>query len=57
MTRILEMMFNEVLFHCLALQNPPMLENVTRIERILGGERVADRAATARSGSRGGGKR
>jgi hypothetical protein len=51
------MMFNEVLFHCLALQNPPMLENVTRIERILGGERVADRAATARSGSRGGGKR
>jgi DNA-binding MurR/RpiR family transcriptional regulator len=52
MTRILEMMFNEVLFHCLALQNPPMLENVTRIERILGGERVADRVTTATSGVR-----
>jgi DNA-binding MurR/RpiR family transcriptional regulator len=40
MTRILEMMFNEVLFHCLALQNPQMRENVARIERTLGAERV-----------------
>lgn len=40
MTRILEMMFNEVLFHCLALQNPKMLENVTRIEKTLSGDRV-----------------
>lgn len=40
MTRILEMMFNEVLFHCLALQNPGMRENVARIERTLGAERV-----------------
>lgn len=45
MTRILEMMFNEVLFHCLALQNPTMLENVTRIEKILGGERIGDRSS------------
>jgi DNA-binding MurR/RpiR family transcriptional regulator len=40
MTRLLEMTFNEVLFHCLALQNPRMLENVTRIERTLGGDRI-----------------
>lgn len=40
MTRVLELMFNEALFHCLAIQNPEMLENVRRIERILGDERV-----------------
>ncbi|WEK50848.1 MAG: hypothetical protein P0Y66_01755 [Candidatus Kaistia colombiensis] len=40
MTRVLELMFNEALFHCPALQNPEMLENVRRIERILGDERV-----------------
>lgn len=40
MTRILEMMFNEVLFHCLALRNPSMRANVDRIEALLGDERV-----------------
>lgn len=41
MTRILEMMFNEVLFHCLVLKDPKMLESVTRIEDALRSERVA----------------
>ena len=40
MTRILELMFNEALFHCLLLQDPTMLDNVTRIERALAPERV-----------------
>ncbi|MDQ0474616.1 MurR/RpiR family transcriptional regulator [Labrys wisconsinensis] len=40
MTRILEMMFNEVLFHCLARQHPALLDNVARIEETLGGERA-----------------
>ena len=40
MTRILELMFNEVLFHCLALRNPDMRSNVERIETLLGDERV-----------------
>jgi DNA-binding MurR/RpiR family transcriptional regulator len=39
MTRILEMMFNEVLFHCLATRNPALRENVGRIERLLSQER------------------
>jgi len=39
MTRILEMMFNEVLFHCLALRNPDLRANVDRIEALLGVER------------------
>lgn len=39
MTRILEMMFNEVLFHCLALRNPEMRANVDRIEALLSIER------------------
>lgn len=41
MTRILELMFNEALFHCLVLNNPSMLENVTLVERALAPERAA----------------
>ena len=40
MTRALEMMFNEVLFHCLAFGNPAMMENATRVEADIGRERV-----------------
>ena len=40
MTRVLEMMFNEVLFHCLALKNPSMLQNVKSVEALLGKERM-----------------
>jgi len=40
MTRILEMMFNEVLFHCLALRDPRLRENVDRIEALLDSERL-----------------
>jgi len=32
MTRVLEIMFNEVLFHCLAFGNERMMQNVSRIE-------------------------
>jgi DNA-binding MurR/RpiR family transcriptional regulator len=39
MTRALEMMFNEVLFHCLAFGNERMMQNVSRIEEDLRGER------------------
>lgn len=40
MTRVLEMIFNEVLFHCLAFGNHKMMENVSRVEEDLGQERV-----------------
>lgn len=40
MTRALEMMFNEVLFHCLAFGSPEMMENATRVEADIGRERV-----------------
>ncbi len=40
MTRVLELMFNEVLFHCLAFGNPSMMENVARVETDLGNERI-----------------
>ncbi len=40
MTRILELMFNEVVFHCLAFGNPLMMEKVSKVERDLNDERV-----------------
>lgn len=40
MTRALEIMFNEVLFHCLAFGNARMMQNVSRIEEDLRGERA-----------------
>ena len=40
MTRILELMFNEVIFHCLAFGNPLMMEKVSKVERDLNDERV-----------------
>lgn len=39
MTRALEIMFNEVLFHCLAFGNERMMQNVSQIEEDLRGER------------------
>ncbi|GMB79643.1 MurR/RpiR family transcriptional regulator [Shinella zoogloeoides] len=39
MTRALEIMFNEVLFHCLAFGNEKMMQNVSRIEEDLRSER------------------
>ncbi|MDR7145196.1 hypothetical protein J2X43_003405 [Rhizobium sp. BE258] len=39
MTRALEIMFNEVLFHCLAFGSERMIQNVSRIEEDLGYER------------------
>ena len=39
MTRALEIMFNEVLFHCLAFGNERMMQNVSRIEHDLRSER------------------
>lgn len=40
MTRILEMMLNEVLFHALALRSPALLQNARDIEGILMEERI-----------------
>ncbi|MFB2552412.1 MurR/RpiR family transcriptional regulator [Ensifer soli] len=40
MTRALEIMFNEVLFHCLAFGDARMMQNVSRIEEDLRGERA-----------------
>ena len=40
MNRILEMMFNEVLFHCLVQKNPAMLNRVKDIENTLHKERL-----------------
>lgn len=40
MTRVLELMLNEVLFHCLALREPGLLENARAIERLLGDQRL-----------------
>ena len=40
MNRILEMMFNEVLFHCLVQKNPDMLNRVKDIEKTLHEERM-----------------
>jgi DNA-binding MurR/RpiR family transcriptional regulator len=40
MTRVLELMFNEVIFHCLAFGNPKMMDRVSRVETDLGGERM-----------------
>lgn len=40
MTRVLEMMFNEVLFHCLAFGDPRMMDKVSRVEAGLNSERI-----------------
>ena len=40
MNRILEMMFNEVLFHCLVQKNPDMHNRVKNIEKTLNEERM-----------------
>ena len=40
MTRILQMMFNEVLFHCLALRSGDLLDNAQRIDTVLNEEKV-----------------
>jgi len=46
MTRILQMMFNEVLFHSLALKDQSRLENVRRIDAVLNSEKMKPMAAT-----------
>ncbi|WP_026783224.1 MurR/RpiR family transcriptional regulator [Pleomorphomonas koreensis] len=40
MTRILQMMLNEVLFHCLAVKDVGLLENVRRIDAVLNSEKI-----------------
>lgn len=40
MTRVLEMMFNEVLFHCLVSRDPDLLANATRVEAALAADRA-----------------
>jgi DNA-binding MurR/RpiR family transcriptional regulator len=40
MTRILQMMFNEVLFHCLALRSKKLLANAEKIDLVLNDEKV-----------------
>ena len=40
MTRILQMMLNEVLFHCLAVKNVGLLENAQRIDAVLNSEKI-----------------
>ncbi|MDR3376009.1 MAG: MurR/RpiR family transcriptional regulator [Ancalomicrobiaceae bacterium] len=40
MTRILQMMLNEVLFHCLAVRDVSLLENVHRIDAVLNSEKI-----------------
>ncbi|MFO1107188.1 MAG: hypothetical protein U1E34_13905 [Amaricoccus sp.] len=40
MTRVLEMMFNEVLFHCLVSQDPELLANAARVEAALAADRT-----------------
>jgi DNA-binding MurR/RpiR family transcriptional regulator len=40
MTRILQVMFNEALFHCLAIRRDDLLENVHRIDAVLNEEKV-----------------
>ena len=40
MTRILQMMLNEVLFHCLAVKDVGLLENVQRIDAVLNSEKI-----------------
>ena len=47
MTRILQMMFNEVLFHCLVVREPRLLENVHAIDRALNVEKLATRGTAA----------
>ncbi|MFO1144386.1 MAG: MurR/RpiR family transcriptional regulator [Amaricoccus sp.] len=40
MTRVLEMMFNEVLFHCLVSRDPDLLANAARVEAALATDRA-----------------
>jgi DNA-binding MurR/RpiR family transcriptional regulator len=43
MTRILQMMFNEVLFHCIALRDQRLLANVDAIDEALNAEKLKHR--------------
>lgn len=43
MTRLLQMMFNEVLFHCLMLRDASLAENVDRINEVLDAEKTGPR--------------
>jgi DNA-binding MurR/RpiR family transcriptional regulator len=43
MTRILQMMFNEVLFHCIALRDRRLLANVRAIDEALNAEKLKPR--------------
>ena len=45
MTRILQMMFNEVLFHCIALRDQRLLANVHAIDEALNAEKIKNRPA------------
>jgi len=45
MTRILQMMFNEVLFHCIALRDQRLLANVRAIDEALNAEKLKTRPA------------
>lgn len=40
MTRILQMMLNEVLFHCLSMRNRDLLENARSIDAVLEAEKI-----------------
>lgn len=40
MTRILQMMFNEVLFHCVAMRDQRLLENVRAVDEALNAEKL-----------------
>ncbi len=43
MTRILQMMFNEVLFHCVALRDQRLLENVRAVDEALNAEKLPNK--------------
>lgn len=51
MTRVLEMMLNEVLFHCLALRAPRRLEKARAIERLLSDQRLPAKRPSGRPSS------
>jgi DNA-binding MurR/RpiR family transcriptional regulator len=46
MTRILQMMFNEVLFHCIAMRDQRLLENVRAIDEALNAEKLKVRSTS-----------
>ena len=43
MTRILQMMFNEVLFHCVAMRDQRLLENVRAVDEALNAEKLRNK--------------